>query len=217
MQKLLPLVLALSLICLGAKPPCPKGINLLPKYGRAKKCPEQLAADREFIAQVEQQQGSRQKGAAIFIELGWQYLAREQVNTAMNRFNQAWMLDSLNEQIEWGFGSALGMHGKNKESLPFFRIATKQNAANKNVWHDAAVSYGNVYSETKRVVYLDTAIIYLRKSIRLDNAYVPAYAELAKVYHFYPQADSAKKYLAIADKLNPVQVDWKIRAMITDK
>ena len=209
-------MIILAVTGLSASVPCPKGINQLPKYGRAKKCPEQLEADNKLMAQIEQQHGSRQKGAVVFVELGWQYLARNQVGTAMNRFNQAWLLDSLNEQIEWGFASVLARQGKHKEALLFFRIATKQNAANSNVWYGAAVAYGNVYGETKQVAYLDTAIVYLRKSIHLDNAYASAYAELAKVYHFYPQADSAKKYLAIADKINPTQVDWRIREMITN-
>jgi len=186
-------------------------------YGRIKKCPEQLEADRQFIEMTDKQYVNHQEGAKAMVALGWQYIARKQVNVAMNRFNQAWLLDSLNEQLAWGFGSALGMQGKNKSSLVFFKVAVYQNAKNNRVWRDAAVSYGNVWHDIKQIAYLDTAVLYLKKSITLNTDEADTYAELAKVYHYYPQADSAKKYLAIADKINPIQVDWRIREMINNK
>ena len=203
-----------SAMFISAAIPCPEGINLLPRYGRAKKCPAQLKADQTFISQVERQYGSREKGAENFIESGWTFLKLDQPNAAMKRFNQEWLLDSTNAQLDWGFGSALGMQEKNESSLVFFRTAIPRNAKNSRVWRDAAISYGNVWNDTKRIVYLDTAIIYLKRSIALNGEEAYIYAELAKAYHFYPQADSAKKYLAIADGINPTQVDWRIRELI---
>ena len=201
-------------VCVGAVAPCPEGINLLPKYGRAKKCRAQIELDKKFITQMMQRHGNQQKGAEESVRLGWEYLTKNQVDAAMKRFNQAWLLDSLNAEVDWGFGTTLRMQGRNEASLAFFRTAIARNYMHNKVWRDAALSYGNVWGETKQVAYLDTTISYLKKSILLDNKQAYVYADLAHVYHFCQQADSAKKYLMIADKINPNQVDWETRKLI---
>ena len=86
----------------------------------------------------------------------------------MHGFNQAWLLDSLNEQITRGFGNALGAQGKERESLSFFKVAVVSNAGNARVWYDASVSYGNLFGKTRQTAYLDTTVSYLKKSIHLN-------------------------------------------------
>ncbi|MGI4885071.1 MAG: hypothetical protein ACRYFR_08950 [Janthinobacterium lividum] len=175
-SQLLPVAVTLF-TCLGVASPCPKNINTLPRFGRIKKCPEQIEDDKKILI-YEQQFGSREEIASELVKLGWNYLAKNQVDVAMHRFNQAWLLDSLNEQINWGFGSTLGSQGKERESLPFFRAAVISNASNARVWYDASVSYGSMFFATKQISYLDTTILYLKKSARLNSSYAPTYAQL---------------------------------------
>lgn len=105
---------------------CVDGINKLPMYGGVKKCKEQLEFDRKFIAE-EDKLLSRKESTAHFVKRGWEYLYAKKPDTAMMRFNQAWLLDSLNADIYWGFADLLGMQGKFKESLPFFERSIKLN------------------------------------------------------------------------------------------
>ena len=37
-------------------------------------------------------------------KLGWQYFYRDDLDTAMKRFNQAWMFDRDSIDALWGFG-----------------------------------------------------------------------------------------------------------------
>ncbi|MBF9224034.1 tetratricopeptide repeat protein [Hymenobacter ruricola] len=216
MQKLPSLFSGLMLLmCVGATPPCLSGINLLPMYGRVKKCPEQLEADKRFLADCARRHKSPQEAASAYAALGWKYFYNNQLDVAMRRFNQAWLLDSMNQQVPWGFANILGRQGQFIESLPFFRVAIARNPTEANVWESASVSYGNVYLATKNTAALDSSVQCLKQAIKFNPKEARLYATLTGAYSYYPQKDSARKYLALADKLDPQAVDKKVRKQLT--
>ena len=195
---------------------CIEGINKLPMYGNAKKCKQQIEDDNRFIALCEKSTG-RKAAAEHMVMRGWQYLRSNQLDTSMMRFNQAWLLDSLNSEIYWGFGDNLGMQRKFKESLPFFERSLKLNRNNPRVWLDASTSYGNVFGQTNDQKYLDAAIDALKNAIKLDPNNPKYYGQLTSAYSYFMQKDSARKYMAITDKLDPNAVNPQVRKMINGK
>ncbi len=72
-------------------------------------------------------------------KLGWKYFYNGDPDTAMKRFNQAWMFDRKNPEAFWGFGVIMGQRAtqsdpeKNlRESIHFLgmpEIWTKKTAA----------------------------------------------------------------------------------------
>jgi tetratricopeptide (TPR) repeat protein len=192
---------------------CPEGINKLPMYGNVKKCKEQIEDDKEFIASSEKL-STRKAAAEHMVMRGWQYLRSNLLDTSMMRFNQAWLLDSLNSEIYWGFADNLGMQGKYKESLPFFKRSLKMNPNNARIWQDAFTSYGNVFGQTNDKKYLDAAIDALKHAIKLDPNNPQYYGQLTSAYSYYMQKDSARKYMAITDKLDPSAVNPQVRKML---
>src|SRR5690606_616546 len=96
-------------------------IRLLPKYGHIPKTEEQQKLDQKFIDETVQQEkfkGDRTAASNHMISLGFNYLYRGDVKTAMYRFNQAYLLDSLNNDIYWGYGAVymtLGNYEKAKQ------------------------------------------------------------------------------------------------------
>ncbi len=79
-------------------------IRLLPKYGNGEKTEKQKESDNEFIETILKQDSTHRKGSDHLIDLGFKYLYRD-IKTAMYRFNQAYLLDSTNTDIYWGFGA----------------------------------------------------------------------------------------------------------------
>ena len=80
-------------------------IRLLPKYGLAKKSPDQKKADEEFIKSAISASGTAEKAADTYVKFGFKYLNEGNLQTSMYRFNQAWMLNPENPDVYWGFGS----------------------------------------------------------------------------------------------------------------
>lgn len=196
---------------------CIDGINKLPMYGSVKKCKEYIDDDKKFIAECDKQYKSRKAAAEHMVMRGWQYLYSKKLDTSMMRFNQAWLLDSLNADVYWGFGNLLGMQGKFKESIPFFERSVKLNPSNAKALQDMSTSYGNVFFQTKDVKYLDLTIKALKAAAVLDAKNPVVYGQLTAAYTYFTQKDSARKYLRLADKLDPKAVNPEVRKMLSRK
>jgi len=107
--------------CAAAPPETPQDINLLPKYGLAPKTAEQRAADDKFVAATGQEyHGDFKKASKEIAERGWDLLRRGDSATAMQRFNQAWLLNVENGSALWGMAALRGQAGKFAESLQLF-------------------------------------------------------------------------------------------------
>jgi len=94
-------------------------------FGSVKKCVHQIEADKEFFANCDKVFKSRSESIAYHIQRGWEFFYKGQFDIAMKRFNQAWLLDSTNAGVYWGFGSILGKQEKYQESLIYFNKSLK--------------------------------------------------------------------------------------------
>jgi len=94
-----------------------KDIRLLPKYGYKHKTHAEKQADKKFITATLKDEPDKRKASNHLIRLGFSYVYKD-LKTAMYRFNQAYLIDSTNEEIYWGFGGVymvLGDYEKAKE------------------------------------------------------------------------------------------------------
>ncbi|MGY3212639.1 hypothetical protein [Mucilaginibacter sp. HD30] len=184
-------------------------------YGKAKKCPEQLQYDNEFLQSIDKDYTDRRKAARDVISRAWDFLNKGDHETAMKRFNQAWLLDSLNADVYWGFGNLLGMQGKFKESLKFFDRSLKLNPSNARVWEASSTSYGQLFFKTKNIDLLKTSIKQLKTAITIEPVNARTYAQLTAAYTYFYQKDSARKYLKITDKLDKAAINPEVRKLIS--
>ena len=183
-------------------------------YGKQHKCAAQLAADQEFLALSDKQYASRKLASEHYTQVGWGLFYDKQFDTAMKRFNQAWLLDSTNAQPHWGFASVSGMKEQFRSSIPLFKKYLMMSPNEAKAWEGLGMSYGQLFFQSKKPTFLDSSIMATKQCVKIDPTYGRGYAQLAASYAYYIQKDSAKKYLAIADKLNPALVSAEARQMI---
>jgi tetratricopeptide (TPR) repeat protein len=195
---------------------CVDGINKLPMFGGVKKCRAQIEADEIFLSAYKTPQ-SKKAGLTHTLMRAWQYFYAKQLDTSMIRFNQAWLLDSLNADVYWGFGNILGTQKRFKESLPFFKKSLKIDSGNSKAWQDMSISYGNIFFENKEKVYLDSSIYATKKAIKLDQKNPQFYSQLTSDYSYFVQHDSAKKYLKITESLDPKAVNPEVKKLLDGK
>lgn len=81
-------------------------------------------------------------------KLGWQYYYKGDLDTAIKRFNQAWMSDTNNVDTFWGFGLVMGQRASSedpetnlKESIRFLQMAKEKSPANGQISGDLAFSH----------------------------------------------------------------------------
>jgi tetratricopeptide (TPR) repeat protein len=214
-MKKLTCFLLLSLVgCNIVAEDCPSDINKLPMYGKVKKCHEQVEFDKKFIESCDKDFKSRKDAANYFAKKGWGYYYQNKPDTAMMRFNQAWLLDSLNAEIYWGFGILTGIQKKYKESSDLFERSLQLNPSDAKVLGDASTSYGQLFFQTKNMSFLNKSILYIRKAIQLDPHNAKLYAQLTTAYVYSMQKDSARKYLKITTDLNKNAINPEVKKII---
>jgi tetratricopeptide (TPR) repeat protein len=195
---------------------CKEGINLLPMFGKQIKCEDQLKIDRQFLTESDAQFKNRNKAARFYVDKGWEYYYKNDLETSMKRFNQAWLLDTLNADIYWGFGNLLGTKGQFKGSIPLLQKSIQLNSANPKVYECIATSYGQLFFESKDINFLNKSIENLKSSVKIEPKNPAALAQLTAAYSYFTQKDSANKYLLLTDKLDPKAVNPEVRKFLKE-
>jgi len=174
-------------------------IRLLPMYGHVTKTAEQKAADNEFIETTLKQYPTNQKASEHLIGLGFRYLFND-IKTAMYRFNQAYLLDSSNTDIYWGYGGVYMMLGDLDNAQTQYLTGLAINSKNTHLLTD----YGNYFmsqyyaletpDDTKASILLDSAINYLSESYQLDKKDPNTTFKLSICYYQKKDCKNAWRY-----------------------
>jgi tetratricopeptide (TPR) repeat protein len=139
-------------------------INERPMYGGIKKTEGQKEADEKFIKNMVEDCGSKEAAAKDAIEKAWKYYYENDFSTSMKRFNQAWLLDSTNYQIYWGFGLLLTKQENFEKAISYLEKALKIEPQDEAVLHDLDFAYAQ-YGSTQWNLF--DRVEYLNKSIEI--------------------------------------------------
>lgn len=117
----------------------PLPINLQPMYGGQEKTETMKKSDEEFLAQNASMGYTRESGSKKCVELGWQYFFKGDVDTAMKRFNQAWLLNHDNGDAYHGFAVITAQRGGSAQEVEkYFRMALTKPEVTPTAYSDYA-------------------------------------------------------------------------------
>jgi tetratricopeptide (TPR) repeat protein len=118
----------LMIFC-GCVPPGAVRIDNVPMYGQPEvERPEVLKkADEDFIKQVTAAFGSREAASKAWWAQAEKFMREGNLDFAMRRYNQSWLLNPNNYQPYWGFGRVSLEHGKIDEAIRFLEKAEELN------------------------------------------------------------------------------------------
>ena len=113
------LAVALTLFRVGGATAQSDPSDKLPMYGQPGIArPESLKKiDEDLIRDATFRFGNRQAASRALAEQGWASVRKGILDTAMRRFNEAWLLNPKNYQAFWGFGAVLSEQGKLAEAI----------------------------------------------------------------------------------------------------
>lgn len=192
-------------------------IRLHPKFNNAKKTPEQIAADEKLIADYIAQEGSRQKGSERLVMLGFNYLYKDDIKTAMYRFNQAWLLNPENEDAFWGFGAIYLSFGDIEKALAQYDEGLKMNPKSTNLLTDKGTAYMYKYQQELLPADMDRAIELLLQSYAIDKTNQNTLFKLSACYFFKEDCPNALKYLNECEALGGQPVTDEYRVAVKSK
>ena len=116
--------------------------NEQPMYGNKPFTEEQKKLNDQVVSEVIKGAGSKQAALERTIKLAWQYFyEKNDPETAMKRFNQAWLIDPNNDEVFYGFGFLTSVQGKTAEAIPLYKKALELNPNHPMALANLARSY----------------------------------------------------------------------------
>lgn len=169
-------------------------IDNVPMYGQpALERPVALKrADEEFIKQASEGLGGREKASVAWWMEGDKYMREGNLDYAMRRYNQSWLLNPNSFRPYWGFSRVLLEQGQLDESIKHLE---KANQLVDDEYQKVALltDTASVYSvkannsangSTERTKYFSLANRYFEESSKLDPTYPNSWRSWARSLYF---------------------------------
>lgn len=178
-----------------------KNKRMLPEYGNLQKNAEEIAFDQKFVSNIVTSGKSKTEGAHEMIRLGFDYLYRGDLKTAMYRFNQAYLLNPKNSGIYWGYGAVYTALGAYDMARGEYNTGLKLDPKSAPILTDYGTTYLGEYYATVRsnfklaTKHLNKAKAKLLEAYSHDPKYINATYKLSIVYLYGQDCANAKKYL----------------------
>jgi Flp pilus assembly protein TadD len=176
-------------------------IRLLPKYGEVPKTKEQKSADQELIDDYVKQEGNRVKASEVLVKLGFNYLYKGDLKTAMYRFNQAWILDPENANCFWGFGAIYFTFGDYDNALRQYDEGLKVDTNSSNIMTDKATIFMTKYMNNHTEKDLEQALIHFKKSYSISPKNQSTLIKLSVCYFEKKDCENARFFYNECQKL----------------
>jgi tetratricopeptide (TPR) repeat protein len=181
--------------------------KLIPKYGYQPKADNEIESDQKFVQSILDLGYTNRTGSDHMIKLGFNYLYRGDLVTAMSRFNQAYLLDSMNEDIYWGYGAVYMNLGDIEEARKQYAEGLAIDSNSTHLLTDygtycmanyfAFLDMPDTYVKNPKELaasYLDSALSYLTRSYNLDPKDQSTAYKLSTSYWYKGDCDNAWKY-----------------------
>ena len=185
-------------------------INLLPEYGNVQKTKVQLDEDNEFVQSTLKLDTTSRKASDHLIRLGFTYLYRGDLETAMRRFNQAWLLDNTNADVYWGYGAIYMTFGDQESAIKQYDKGLTINPKSANILTDKATIYMVNFEHGGSEDNIKQALQLFNQSYSIDATTQNTLFKLSICYFLISDCTNALKYYDACKKLGgqPISQDY---------
>ncbi|MCB2406608.1 tetratricopeptide repeat protein [Hymenobacter lucidus] len=169
--------------------------RLQPLFGGVSPEAAQQLVGAAFLADIDRSFASRAEASRFFSGKGYEYITENKPDTALYRFNLAWLLDPKNAEAYRGLGIVTSRNATPDESIGLLTQGLAIAPDHSNILSDLGTSYLIRYQQLKKKKDLDQAQKHLEKALTADanNAY--AWQQMARVH--YLREDYAKAWEAV--------------------
>ena len=182
--------------------------RLLPLFGGVSAAQAEQVVGPKFLADIERSFASRAEASKFFSTKGFEYLSENQPDTALYRFNLAWLLDPKNVDAYRGLGVVTSRNPTPDESISLLSQALALAPNDALVLSDLGASYLIRYEQTKKKKDLTTGMEQLQKAVATDPNNGVAWQQLARGHYF--QEDYTKAWEAVhkGQSMNMTSLDF---------
>ena len=154
-------------------------LNIVPLFGGRAKSLTQKALDEQFLKDCDVSFKDRSEACQFFCERGWEYLAEGELDTAMYRFNLAYLLNCHCSDTFWGMGVICFQREQLKDAVKLLNMGLEEDPKNAALLADLATLHVNLYKKNKSESDLNRALELLNTSIEKDSNNATTYLRFA--------------------------------------
>jgi tetratricopeptide (TPR) repeat protein len=167
--------------------------NLIPMYGDSLKHQHLKFADQQFIDQVMSEGMTRENTCKKYAQFGWNYLFYKDYETAIKRFNQAWLIFPSHYESYYGFWACEMLNGRNAEAEKYFQMAERRNKDKSITIQKMNVLTGNFYRRNDKGM----TMILCHRMLSIDSSFLIPYSVLSDYYKSDSNLNEALRYLEL--------------------
>lgn len=169
--------------------------NYFPEYGNLPKSNDEIKSDNDFIESITKLGYSKEEGAKQLASKGWTFLRQSDLENAMLRFNQAWLLDNSNVNTLWGFGTIMGTLENPDEAIKYLERAYKLDNSTSRLLIDIATAYLVKYNFKSDKNDLNLGLSRLLEYLKIDSKNEEALYKTSIFYFHLEDYKSSWTYL----------------------
>ena len=173
--------------------------NKKPMYGEVTKSDQHKVLDDKFIQECLKKYGSIDSSVLFHIDYAWKYYYNNSLETAMKRFNQAWMLNPEFPDAYFGFASLLEEQGNKKEAQRFYKIGEEKDTGKTR----SEICYQRIADCTEQLKNMEGAISAYSNIIKINPQNAFAHKKSGYFYMTIGNNNEAIKAYDEAIKLDP--------------
>jgi tetratricopeptide (TPR) repeat protein len=167
--------------------------RLLPKQGSTTKSDDQLEAEKAYVEKMKETHASAREASNKLVDKGYKQL-KEDPREAMYSFNNAYLVDSSNAKVYWGYGELYSNFKQFDIAEAYFKEGLYRDGKDVHLLNSLARNYQNKYSEEELNEFLEQSIGLLDRSLKASIEEPETYMLLTKAYLKLGNCDIAKDY-----------------------
>ncbi|TGE21422.1 hypothetical protein E5K00_14125 [Hymenobacter aquaticus] len=191
--------------------------RLLPLFGGLSAEAAQQLMGPAFLASIDKSFPSRAEASKFFSNKGYEYINENKPDTALYRFNLAWLLDQKNADAYRGLGIVASRNETPDESISLLTQGLVLAPTNSLLLSDLGTSYLIRYQQTKKKKDLEQAQKHLEQALAADTTNAFAWQQMARIQYY--REDYLKAWEAVhkGRSLNVGSLDLDLISDLTAK
>lgn len=154
--------------------------------------------------------GSTAEASAFFTSKGYEYLRENQPDTAVYRFNLAWLLDPKNAEAYRGLGVVASNASTPDAAIGLLTKGLALAPSSAVLMSDLGTSHLIRYNQTKKKKDLATGMELLQRATAADPANAVAWQELARGYFYQEKYTEAWNAVHKGQSISPTSLDFNL-------
>lgn len=190
--------------------------RLLPKHGNFPKSDDEKTADLAFIERSIEEYQSREKASEAKVMEGYQAL-NSNPKEAMICFNQAFLLDSTNANIYWGYGQLFHHFDQYQEADGYFEEGLTHNPKSTMLLNAMGKNCLEMYHQDGNEEHLQRGIKKLQSSFMIEPSKAETSKTLTGIFLELKNCEKAKKYYQVYKATEKGEHDTELAKLLSNQ